>query len=376
MLGLVSFLLLLAGCTNPGSSETESTATIDVILTGLLNPRGVAVFDDGSVLVAEAGRGDDATDVTERTGRLTLFVDSNDNGYFGDQGEAEPWFEHLASYNAMHVFATGRDEVSGPSDIAVHDDGRVFLSVDGGFDEFGLYEISPSRSIGRNLASRSNMTGVTLSLDGNSLFVAESTFNELVEVSLDDGARRSIVEFATLDSGQQSVPAGIAIDPRNGDILVALFSGVALASDGTYIPFVSGDAKIVRVNPSTGEVTDEITGLTTAVDVTIDSSGNVYVVELATDYAELFERGADLNDPDADPTHGGYLRFSGSVTMHPSGGGPPVVIADGLDSPTNITLADDGALYVSTGQGTPGRPIPGPNGATVIVGEVIRITGF
>jgi hypothetical protein len=31
---------------------------------------------------------------------------------------------------------------------------------------------------------------------------------------------------------------------------------------------------------------------------------------------------------------------------------------------------------VSTGQGTPGRPIPGPDGPTVIVGEVIRITGF
>ena len=42
--------------------------------------------------------------------------------------------------------------------------------------------------------------------------------------------------------------------------------------------------------------------------------------------------------------------------------------------PTNITLAPDGSLYVSTGQGTPNRPIPGPDGPTRIVGEVIRIT--
>ena len=41
----------------------------------------------------------------------------------------------------------------------------------------------------------------------------------------------------------------------------------------------------------------------------------------------------------------------------------------------SVELAD-GALYVSTGQGTPGRPIPGPDGATVIVGEVLRITGY
>ena len=43
---------------------------------------------------------------------------------------------------------------------------------------------------------------------------------------------------------------------------------------------------------------------------------------------------------------------------------------------TNVTVAPDGALYVSTGQGTPGRPIPGPQGRTEIVGEVLRITGY
>lgn len=48
----------------------------------------------------------------------------------------------------------------------------------------------------------------------------------------------------------------------------------------------------------------------------------------------------------------------------------------GLDAPTNITLADDGSLYVSTGRGTPARPIPGPDRPTAIVGQVLRITGF
>jgi hypothetical protein len=379
-IGIVAVVLLLSisgvACSASRSSDTPGSVTVDVILTDLRNPRGVALDTEGGILVAEAGLGDDARDVTDRTGRLTRFVDRDGNGFFGDPGEAEPWFEHLASYNAMNVYATGRDEVSGPSDLALHTDGRLYLSVDGGFDEFGLYEISSNRSIGRNLASRSNMTGMTLSLDGLSLFVTESTFNQLIEISLEDGGWRSLVEFALLDSGQQSVPAGVALDPRNGDILVALFSGVAQASDGTYIPFVAGDAKVVRVDPSTGGVSDEITGLTTAVDVAVDAFGNIYVVEMASEYADLLEHGADLFDPDADPLHGGYLRHSGSVTLFPEDGSQPAVLVDTLDAPTNITLAANGDLYVSTGQGTPGRPIPGPGGPAVIVGEVIRIQGY
>ncbi len=369
----------VSACTSSASSdlsEGSDSVTVEVILTDLRNPRGVALDAAGGILVAEAGLGDDAPDVRERSGRLTRFLDGNGDGDFNDPDEAEPWFEHLASYNAMNVYATGRDEVSGPSDVAVHSDGRVFLTVDGGFEEFALLEISPSGSIGRNLSARSNMTGIGFSGDERFLFVTESTLNQMVEVSLEDGARRDVAVFALLDSDQQAVPAGLAVDPRNGDVLVALFSGVAQAADGTFTPFVIGDSKIVRVNPDTGSVVDEITDLTTAVDVAVDSEGNIFVVEMATDHAGLFEHGADPADPNNGPRHGGYLRFSGTVTMYPGDGGPPRVLAEGLDAPTNITVSDDGALFISTGQGTPGRSIPGPDGTTQIVGEVLRITGF
>jgi hypothetical protein len=367
---------VFAGCTASSSVDAPGSPTVEVVLTGLHNPRGVAVDPVGALLVAEAGLGDDARDATDRTGKLTRFVDRNGNGYFGDPGEAEPWFEHLASYNAMNVYATGRDEVSGPSDVAMHSDGRSYLSVDGGFEEFALFEISSTMSIGRDLASRSNMTGVALSGDEESLFVSESTLNQLIEIALETGAIRLIVTFPDLGSGQQSVPAGLAIDPRDGGVLVALFSGVAMSGDGNFIPFVSGDSKIVRVDSLTGTVTDEIVGLTTAVDIAIDEFGNTFVVELASGYADLLEHGADLFDAEAEPLHGGYVRHSGTVTMYPNDGGQPVVLARGLDAPTNITVAPDGTLYVSTGQGTPGRPIPGPDGPTRIVGEVVRITGY
>ena len=373
---LVLCCAALAACTTSRTSDAPKVVTVEVILTGLQNPRGVALDAEGGLLVAEAGSGNDPIDSRQRSGRLTRFIDGNGDGDFTDPGEAETWFEHLASYNARGHLERRLDEVSGPSDVTLHGDARVFLSVDGGFDEFALLEISPERSMGRNLSARSNMTGLGLTLDERSIFATESMLNQLIEVSLEEGDRRDVVAFSTLDSGQEAVPAGLAVDPRNGDVLVALFSGGASADDGSFIPFVLGDAKVVRVDPLSGRVVDEIAGLTTAVDVAIDKLGNVFVVELAADHGDLFASAADLHDPDAIPQHGGYLRFTGKVTMYPADGGPPRILAGGLDAPTNITVGDDGALYVSTGQGTPGRPIPGPDGPTVIVGEVIRITGF
>lgn len=367
-------LVALVGCGT--SPSMGGTPVVEVILSGLDNPRGVAIGPGGELYVAEAGTGYGAVDPTLLTGKLTRFTDRNGDGDFGDEREAERWFSHLPTYNALHVFATRRDEVSGPGDVLLHPDGRLFLSVDGGFEDVGLYEISPEGMTGRNLAGRSNMNGLAWGPDQGSIYAVESTLNQLIEVTL-DGEVREIVAFPLLVSGQQPVPAGLAVDPDTGEILVALFSGAAVDDEtGEVLPFVPGDAKVVRVEPETGQFADEITGLTTAVDVTIDESGNIYVVEMTSAYADLLPLTFDLFDPDAPPLHGGYVRFSGRVTLYPPHDGPPHLLAEGLDAPTNIALAPDGALYVSTGQGTPGRPIPSPDGPTTIAGEILRISNF
>ena len=105
-------------------------------------------------------------------------------------------------------------------------------------------------------------------------------------------------------------------------------------------------------------------------------AGNLFVVEMASAYADNLPRAYDLFDESASPLHGGYLRYSGQLTLFPASGAPPRVIADMLDAPTNITLGPKGAIYLSTGQGTPGRSIPGPNGPRKIVGEILRITNY
>jgi DNA-binding beta-propeller fold protein YncE len=378
---LILSFILMVGCDVSSGERVRLTPTplppkIEVILTGLDNPRGVVVGPAGELFVAEAGTGYDAVDPTRLTGKFTKFTDLNDDRDFDDEAEIEPWFWQMPTYNALQFFGTGRDEVNGPGDVLLHHDGRLFLTLDGGFEDLALFEISPEGVKGRSLAGRSNMNSIAFDLDQQRIYVGESTLNQLIEVTL-AGELREIVVFPLLDSGQQAVPAGLAVDPQTGEVLVALFSGVAASDEtGKFIPFVSGEAKVVRVNPQTGRITDEITGLTTAVDVAMDEAGNVFVVELASTFADALPRMFDLFDPDAPPLHGGYLRHSGRVTLYPADGGPPRVLAEGLDTPTNITIGPEGDLYVSTGQGTPGRPIPGPDGPTKIVGEIVRITDF
>ncbi len=386
-----------SAATAPSSTAAASTLppprvlTVEVILTDLENPRGVGLDAQGGLMVAEAGYGEDAEAPILRTGRLTRFLDLDGDGSYGGEGEAERWLDNMFSFNSVNKYETGRDEVSGPTDVLVHEDGRVYLSLDGGIDQSGghfvLFELDWNGEVLREIPQHSNMTGIGFSPDGRSIYATQSTLNQLIEIDLETGQGRQVAAFDDLHSGQQAVPAGLAVSP-DGGVLVALFSGVAKAEgeacrfvpevmcDGRYLPLVPTDAKVVRVDPETGAVTDEVTGLTAAVDVAVDGGGNVFVVEMAADHAQLFHQGVDLFAHNLPALHGGYIRFSGKVTMHPPDGGEPRILAEGLDQPTNITAAPGGVLYVSTGQGTPGRPIPGPEGSTVVIGEVIRITGY
>ena len=305
--------------------------TVEVILTDLENPRGVGLDAQGGLMVAEAGYGEDAEAPILRTGRLTRFLDLDGDRSYGGEGEAERWLDNMFSFNSVNKYETGRDEVSGPTDVLVHEDGRVYLSLDGGIDQSGghfvLFELDRNGEVLREIPQHSNMTGIGFSPDGRSIYATQSTLNQLIEIDLETGQGRQVAAFDDLHSGQQAVPAGLAVSP-DGGVLVALFSGVAKAEgeacrfvpevmcDGRYLPLVPTDAKVVRVDPETGAVTDEVTGLTAAVDVAVDGGGNVFVVEMAADHAQLFHQGVDLFAPNLPALHGGYIRFSGKVTMH------------------------------------------------------------
>ena len=379
---LIGALVMAIGRT---LSDNPGEPTLERIATGLQNPRGVAVLPGGRLIIVEAGNGSDTDDPTMETGRVSVLEDLNRDGDHDDEGELTPVISQIPSYNTLTAFGTGHDEVGGAGDIVVLDDGRIFLTRDDPSDVYvpdgsgagiNIVEISAEFGVGENLIVRNaTLNAIAHDPDAELFYVVESGANRVIEVS-PDGTIRTAFDMAPLAHGQQAVPSGLTIDPTTGDVLVALFSGQIGDYFGDVLSYMPGDSKVVRVDPSDGTQSDEITGLTTAVDVAVDEFGNVFVLELTSAWPpQRMARDFDLFDPAAAPDAGGYARFGGSVTLHPVDGSDPVVLADGLDSPTNLTY-EDNALYVSTGQGTPGRSIFGPEGPTRVIGEIYRITDY
>ena len=227
------------------------------------------------------------------------------------------------------------------------------------------------------LANRSStVNGIAYHPDEGGFFATESGRNQLTFVPLDGSEPQPVAEFPLLPRGNEPVPSGVAIDPTTGDVLVSLFSGYLKDYGGMELSFLPNASKVVRYNPESGTVTDEITGLTTAVDVTVDEAGNVFVAEITTRWPPgLMPTSFDLEDPNAPPDPGGYLRFTGRVSLYPAGGGEPLILLDDFDTPTSLTY-HDGALYVSSGLGTPGRTVFTPDGLYTISGQIHRLTGF
>ena len=284
-------------------------------------------------------------------------------------------FEHvIMSQDDSNIFFCNpsRDEIVDLGDVIMPDNGRIFFTYDRYFETISIGELRLDTDVITDFITRpETMNALMYDPEMDVIYIAENTLNKLTSVTLNRNIRE-IVNFDNLASGQQAVPSGVAVDPLTGDLLVALFSGQLWSYYGTHLSFMPGDTGVMRVNPQTVEITEEITGLTMAVDVAIDEKGNIYIAEMTTRWpTPALPSDFDVFDPESPPDAGRYVRFSGRVTMYPFEG-EPVILADNLDQPNNLTY-HDGVLYVSTGQGTPGRLIWGLSGLTSIIGEIYRI---
>jgi SMP-30/gluconolaconase/LRE-like protein len=363
--------------------------SVVAIAHNLNNPRGLAVMPDGRILV-EAGRGRDRPSEIEGSGQISILDDLNEDGNHDDEGERLLFLSGQASYNSLPLFGTFHDEVFGLSDIVLLDNNRLFFSKDDSFfeqasnmpDEMalyegatGIYEVLDDNKDNLLIQRSATINALVFDPERKLFYAVESGFNQLMSVNL-EGEAEVVAPFAPLAHQQQAVPAGVAYDSLNGDILVALFSGFVHDYLGTNLSFLPGDSKIVRFDPDSSSLRDEIIGLTTAIDVAVDEQGNIFVVELTTQWSSaLMPLDFDLYDSESPTDLGGYVRFSGRVSMYPENSAAPIILAEGLDTPTNITYAE-GRLYVSSGLGTPGRSVLTPHGIDTIDGVLYLIAGF
>ena len=323
----------------------------------LPNPRGMLPRDGGELLVAVAGTGDGAS-----SGALLLLRDRDGDGAFD---ERRVLLGGQESRNIVEVVR--RDEVFGMAGIAEGDgDTRVSLAYFGGPSTVFTVRgdtVEPWSVV------HGNINDLTFEPGRREWIGVSSSSDEVVRLQAGRGSRR-IRKLPPLEGGQDPVPGYVTHDPKTGELLVSLFSGSTEGEEGgAGTELVPGAGGIVRVDPETGQMAWVVTGLTAPTDLEVGPDGRLYVLEFCAAFEGPVPDSEALWDQ---PTHGGFRRFSGRLLAIDRDRGSVEVLAEGLDGPTNLALSGRD-LYIAQGMGTPGRPIPGPEGTVPLEGFIDKV---
>ena len=265
-----------------------------LVATGLANPRGVAIGEDGSIYVAEAGLGGEEPFESPAFGPST-------RGVSGQVSRITPDGARSVIVSGLPSFALGGFEVVGPAGIVAEDEALLLTNshfvpgvepwphdaailridpVDGAIEtigDLGAYERDNNPD---GFILESDPYGIARSTDGT-LYVADAGANALYRLDPASGALDLLTVFPGLPAEEPNparndavesdpVPTGVAPAPAGG-VYVSLLGG---------FPFPPGSAKVVHVAVD-GAQSDATTGLTAVVDVEVGPDGALYVVEFA-----------------------------------------------------------------------------------------------
>lgn len=346
-------------------TANADVSSVEVIATGLNNPRGLDFAPNGNLYVAEAGSGG--------TGKCRPSPDGQPvEVCYGETGaltRIDPTGEKsprrvLGSLPSM-AQANGFAAQSGPVDVQFSGS-NAFIVMGWGGDPAVRAGLGPkSKLFGTLLLATSNdlvfpVTDVAdnerrhnpagetvdsnpygvLVLAGKRI-VADAGANALVESGALDLLQpfrdRTFAVLPPTAFGTQSVPTTVVKGP-GGDLFVGELTGA---------PFFRGSSTIYRVPRSGGEVTPYLTGLTAVIDIAFDRHGTLYIVEIASGL---------VPGPGADPGVG-----NGRLLRKPANGAVEVVM-EGLVFPSGIAIGEDGTLYITNFGIFPGG------------GQVLRVT--
>jgi hypothetical protein len=320
-----------------------------VLMSGLDNPRGLAIGPEGALYVAEAGRGGDGPCGVNGAGETRCYGPTGAVSRLW-RGEQVRVAEGLPSHALV-----GGGAASGPNDISFLGRGGAYVTIGLGFDRrlrdalgeagplFGtVLHISASgqwRVVADVLVHEETANPGGGAIDSNaygvlaepgSHLVVDAGGNALLRAWADGG----ITTVATFPSRAQgratdAVPTAVAVGP-DGAYYVSELSGV---------PFAAGAARIYRVVPGQAP-TIYREDFKTITDIAFDEDGNLYVVEHAS--GPVFFGGL-----------GRLLKIAPDGTR--------TTVSSGLDRPTSVLVGRNGELYVTNHGITPG------------IGEVLRI---
>jgi gluconolactonase len=237
---MLTRLLLLAGLFV--SPQNFSTLTVEPVAEGFPGGEGPVWSHDGFLLFSDYSR--DRIYKYTPGGAVDVYREGS-NGTNGNTMDAEGRL-YSCEYKSRRVTRTdrsGRIEIfadrfegrrfNAPNDIVVRRDGHVYFTDplftpldQRDLDFYGIYHVSPDRTIEAIARLQTRPNGIALSPDGRILYVANTDERNVRAYDLDAGGRASNerVVIPALEGG----PDGMRTDAR-GNLLIAV-RGVAIYS--------------------------------------------------------------------------------------------------------------------------------------------------
>ena len=323
--------------------------TVEVVMRGLDNPRGLALGPEGGLYVVEAGRGGTGPCQTLRgflqcygaTGAVTRLWGGKQERVITDlPSQVDPAGQAVGAHD---ISFQGR----GGAYITLGFGGEPSLRSNFGPDGslFGTLIHAPASGKWRVIADvsgyetsanpaggpiDSNPFGIVAEPAGR--VIADAGGNDLLHVA----ANGKITTLATFPSrpvrSTDAVPTGLTVGPDGAYYLGELTGG----------PFTSGAARIYRVVPGQAPAIF-LDGFKAILDIAFGPDGSLYVVEFS-----------------AGPGPG-LAALGRLLRVLPNG--TREVVLSGLDHPTSVLVdPDDGAIYVTN------------RGISIGNGEVLKVT--